>query len=131
MTLADCWKAILGKMMLANGVAGIAVDGHFRWTVPPGQEGPGYWMYETSGVLRPAMEAYLQHKELLSDEQIATLRAYFRQWIDSSVWDNNPHIDADSCAWLAMMRLRVDKLTTREAIDSWLADASDAGMDPL
>jgi hypothetical protein len=25
---------------------------------------PGYWMNETSGVLRPAIEAYLNHDEL-------------------------------------------------------------------
>lgn len=25
---------------------------------------PGYWMNETSGVLRPAVKAYLEHDEL-------------------------------------------------------------------
>ena len=46
-------------------------------------EAPGYWMNETSGVLRPAVEAYLFHEDL-SHEHIATLRAYFRQWVKRS-----------------------------------------------
>ena len=41
---------------------------------------PGYWMAESTGVLRPAVEAYL-HGEPLTQAQITALRAYFRQWI--------------------------------------------------
>jgi hypothetical protein len=39
---------------------------------------PGYWMYETSGVLRPAVEAYLAGGPL-SEAHIAALCAYLRQ----------------------------------------------------
>lgn len=39
---------------------------------------PGFWMNETSGVLRPAVEAYLR-REPMTPNQIAAMRAYLRQ----------------------------------------------------
>jgi hypothetical protein len=87
---------------------------------------PGYWMHETSGVLRPAVEAYLQGKAL-SPPQIATLRAYFRQWIMSPVWDQNPHGNPG----LAQLRAGIDGLTSRAAISLWLHKAVEEGIDPL
>lgn len=33
--------------------------------------------------------------------------------------------------WLAQMRAAIDGLTTREAIDRWLDDAEQRGIDPL
>ena len=91
---------------------------------------PGYWINETSGVLRPAVEAYLAG-DPLSDVEIAALRAYFRQWIMAPVWDQNPHIDADSTAWLAGLRDGIDGLVSRAAIETWLDDAITGGIDPL
>jgi hypothetical protein len=41
---------------------------------------PDFWMYETSGVLRPAVRAYLKGKPL-SEKNIAAIRAYLRVWI--------------------------------------------------
>jgi hypothetical protein len=93
-------------------------------------EAPGYWMYETSGVLRPAVEAYLNH-EPLTGQQIAALRAYLRQWIMASAWDRNPHASPKTNANFAEMRAAVDGLTSREAIASWLTRAIDMGIDPL
>ena len=81
---------------------------------------PGYWMFETSGVLRPTIEAYV-HGKPLSAEQIVTFRAYLRQWMGGP-WQG-PQVDA--------LRARLDTLTTRDAIDSWLDDALDIGIDPL
>lgn len=42
---------------------------------------PGYWMHETTGVLRPAIEAYLSrsldpHSPEMTPEQIAAVRGY-------------------------------------------------------
>lgn len=91
---------------------------------------PGYWINETSGVLRPAVEAYLAG-DPLSDVEIAALRAYFRQWITSSVWDANPYVDVDTTAWLAGLRAGIDGLTSRKAIEDWLDEAVAGGMDPL
>lgn len=91
---------------------------------------PGYWMHETSGVVRPAVEAYL-HDEPMTAQQIAAMRAYLRQWIMSPLWDQNPHATTYHRAWLDQMRLRVGGLKDRAAIGRWLSDATDAGLDPL
>jgi hypothetical protein len=91
---------------------------------------PGYWMWETSGVLQPAVVAYLEGREL-SAEHIAALRAYLRQWIRAKVWDRNPHAGAKEKEWLAGMRDDVDELTTRHAIARWLRQAEEHGLDPL
>lgn len=82
---------------------------------------PGFWMYETSGVLRPAVQAYLAGAALTA-AQIAALRAYLRQWIMAPAW-RGPAIE--------LLRARIDALTTREAIDAWINDADEAGVDPL
>lgn len=82
---------------------------------------PGYWMYETSGVLRPAIEAYLFGRDM-TEPQIAALRAYLRQWIEAPGW-RRPEID--------QLRANVDGLTTRAAIARWLRLAEAEGIDPL
>jgi hypothetical protein len=84
-------------------------------------DAPGYWMYETSGVLRPVIEAYL-HGQPLTLEQIAVMRAYLRQWIAAPGFIG-PEIDE--------LRGRVDGLTSRQAIREWIDDAVSAGADPL
>ena len=93
-------------------------------------DAPGYWMYETSGRLRPAVEAYLAG-DAMTPEQIAAMRAYLRQWINSPAWDQNPHATDESRAALAAMRRLVDCLTSRVMIEAWLAGAESIGMDPL
>lgn len=82
---------------------------------------PGYWMNETSGVLRPAVEAYL-NRHPMTDAQISALRAYLRQWINAAGFIG---------IGVADLRGRIDSLTTRGAIDRWLKDAIDHGVDPL
>jgi len=82
---------------------------------------PGYWMYETSGVLRPAVEAYLNDAEM-TPLHIATMRAYLRQWINNGPWQG-PMIDP--------LRSRVEEITTRDDIDDWLTWAEVCGIDPL
>jgi hypothetical protein len=82
---------------------------------------PGYWMSETSGRLRPVIEAYLTDKPLTSDD-IAALRSYLRQWIEDPCWQG-PAID--------QLRASIDGLTSRPAIERWLDTAIDHGIDPL
>jgi hypothetical protein len=77
-------------------------------------------MNETSGVLRPVIEAYLHDR--LTEAQIPTMRAYLRQWINGS-WFRGPPI--------AELRSRIDHLTTKDAVDAWIESAIDAGCDPL
>jgi hypothetical protein len=91
---------------------------------------PGYWMWETSGRLKPAVAAFLNGADL-SAEHITALRAYCRQWIMSDVWDRNPHAGPEEWVSLAELRADVDRLTSREAISAWLRRASDEGLDPL
>lgn len=83
---------------------------------------PRYWLYETSGKLRPAVEAYLAGGTM-TPEQIAAMRAYLRQWIMAPVWAN--------LGALAELRAGVDGLTSRAAIAAWIDAAMDEGVDPL
>lgn len=82
---------------------------------------PGYWMNETSGVLRQAVQAYLSGDEMTPDH-IAAMRAYLRQWIDSPAWFG-PAVPG--------LRATIDDLTSRGAIRMWLAVAERDGIDPL
>lgn len=82
---------------------------------------PGHWMNETSGVLRPAIEAYLFRRPL-SGENIAAIRAYLRQWIAAPGFQG--------CA-IEALRQSVDGLISVRAIDDWLELAEHAGVDPL
>jgi len=82
---------------------------------------PSYWMNETSGVLRPAVEAYLNNRSL-NKTQIAVLRAYLRQWIAAPAWVG-PEVER--------LRDRIDFLVSRGAISCWLSDASEIGIDPF
>ena len=82
---------------------------------------PGYWRRETSGVLAPAVKAYLEHDEL-TEQEIAALRAYFRQWVNAPAFQG---------ADVEALRRTVDGLTSRQAIERWLGKAIDAGIDPL
>jgi hypothetical protein len=82
---------------------------------------PGYWMNETSGVLRPAVTAYLAGVAM-SEQQLAAMRAYLRQWIESGLWFG-PAIPG--------LRAAIDDLTNREAIRMWLRIAEREGIDPL
>lgn len=82
---------------------------------------PGYWMHETSGVLRPAIEAYLSGGPM-TREQIAAMRAYLRQWIAAPCWRGRE---------VRFLRRSIDDLTSLEGIRSWLAIAEHEGIDPL
>jgi hypothetical protein len=77
-------------------------------------------MNETSGILRPAVEAYLTGQPM-TDGQIAAMRAYFRQWVEGFPID----------AMMAELKIKVDGVVSREAISMWLYDAVELGIDPL
>jgi hypothetical protein len=88
---------------------------------PSSMSGMGYWMLETSGVLRPTVEAYLRGEDMTA-EQIAVMRAYLRQWIFSPAWRGDE---------LNELRRGIDGLTSRAAIEAWINGAQRAGIDPL
>jgi|HubBroStandDraft_4_1064222.scaffolds.fasta_scaffold59061_2 hypothetical protein len=81
---------------------------------------PGYWMNETSGVLVPAVQAYLNNQPM-TDRQIAAMRAYFRQWMNAD-W-KGPMIDP--------LRTKVNEIATREDITAWLDMALSENIDPI
>ena len=81
---------------------------------------PGYWMNETSGALRPAVEAYLNDWPM-SAAHVAALRAYFRQWMAAD-WAG-PRIEE--------LRARIDSLDSKVKLERWLADALELNIDPL
>lgn len=79
-------------------------------------------MHETSGVLRPAIEAYLNN-HVMTGDQIAAMRAYLRQWIAAD-W-RSPGSE------LYALRISVNWLFTQDAIKEWLAYADAIDIDPL
>lgn len=79
----------------------------------------GYWKNETSGVLRPAVEAYLAGSDLTA-EQIGALRAYLRQWVNCPLFEG---VDG--------LRDGIASLTNRKQIERWLERAEELGIDPL
>lgn len=83
---------------------------------------PGYWMNETSGVLAPVVHRYLDGSEL-NGSDVATMRAYLRQWIERGAWGGGDAI--------ARLRVRVLLLDSTKAIRQWLHDAEEIGIDPL
>lgn len=91
---------------------------------------PRHWMHETSGVLKPVVEAYLNNKAL-SEQDIAILRQYLRQWIMSPVWDSNPYAGDPERLHLARLRSSIDELISRETIEDWIEDADALGIESL
>jgi hypothetical protein len=83
--------------------------------------GPGYWMNEQSGVLRPVMEAYLEGRHLTARD-VAVMRGYLRQWIAAPLY-RGEEVDA--------LRASVDGIMSPADITRWLDRAFDAGVDLL
>lgn|SRR5947209_7253199 len=91
---------------------------------------PCYWTDEVSGQLAPAVHAYLKHQQL-SREQVQVLRAYFAQWIQSSVWDMNTHATKQSRIELRVLRESVSNIHSADDIHRWLQGAEILGLDPI
>lgn len=93
--------------------------------------GPADWRDETTGELRPAVEAYLRG-EPMTTAHIAALRRICGKWINAPAWDRNPYLTNPKIAELNALRDAIDGLTSREAFDRWLDDAFDQlDLDPL
>jgi hypothetical protein len=88
---------------------------------------PRYWRHETSGQL----ERYLNTVEPLTVRDVALIRAYFVQWIDSPVWDMNPAASEKSRRALALLRSDARRIANWFCITAWVLRAMEEGMDPL
>lgn len=81
---------------------------------------PGYWRNETSGVLRPAVHAYL-NGDAMTPDQIGAMRAYLRQWMQGS-W-SGPAAET--------LRKTIDEIVDRPCLEGWLRFANEHDIDPL
>jgi hypothetical protein len=79
------------------------------------------WMYETRGVLRPAIRAYLKGQPMTA-KHIAAIRTYLRVWVFAPEFDGNG---------VEALRQTVDGLASAEAIEDWLATARKEWVSPL
>ena len=84
---------------------------------------PGFWRDEISGALRVAVEKYLNGLPLDSAE-VDIMRAYCRQWVNATVWEENPHGTEE----LDELRRLVDTITDKATLSDWLELAIDAGI---
>lgn len=106
-------------------------DGAMNLPEPSAPEAPKYWMDETGGQLARAIKRYVAGHRPMTAQEIGLIRAYFKQWIDSPVWDMNPHLTEAARAELQGLRADANKIATAVDIGVWL-DAADAlEMDPL
>jgi hypothetical protein len=92
---------------------------------------PKYWMHETGGELVPAVQQFLEAREPLTIRQLSLLRAYFVQWIDSPVWDQNPTLDGPGRQELALLRHTARRIDSEHSARAWSRAAFTAGLDPL
>ena len=98
---------------------------------PSHPDAPKYWMDETGGALALAVVRFVQDPASMNALDIALVRAYLAQWVNSPVWDMNPHQGAHGRRELADLRLDVEMLATVDALRAWLRRAFLAGIDPL
>lgn len=97
---------------------------------PSSPAAPKYWQNEQGGELQPAVLAFL-HGDVLTVREVALMRAYLKQWIDSPVWNMNPHINADGLAELEAMRKQVQAIVSERDIRECIGQMVGAGMNPL
>lgn len=90
------------------------------WTKSNTQDVPCYWKHESSGVLRPAVMAYLTG-DPLTEHHLRTLRRYFEAWLQFP-WQG---------AAIDDLRREIPKLCDRKAIRNWLNELDALGIDPL
>jgi len=69
--------------------------------------------------------------ERLTVGDIAFIRAYLRQWIESPVWQMNPHLTGKGRRELRKMRNRTRDIKSEADIACAVSMMVAAGMDPL
>jgi hypothetical protein len=91
---------------------------------------PRYWRNETSGDLIESVAKYFEGCDL-TVRDVARLRAYFVQWSGSLVWDQNPHLNAESLQELAALRSEARRIANGVCITAFVLHAQELGMNPL
>lgn len=95
------------------------------------QNAPKFWRHEVGGDLAMAVRHYLREPDALTLSEIALMRAYVVQWIDSPAWDCNPSATAESIAMLGGLRKLARRIVTAKDLRRWFKEALDEGIDPL
>jgi hypothetical protein len=97
---------------------------------PADPTAPKYWMHETGGELRRAVERYLTGSEMsIHDCRLVIL--YLQQWVNSPVWDANPIQSVNSKRKLSQLREGAAAARTRDDIEACTHLAVDLGLDPF
>lgn len=96
---------------------------------PGDPDAPKYWRDEIGGQLAGAVLRYLNGNMTLRD--VALMRAYLSQWIQSPVWDMVPDQTGEGREALSRLRAGVGAIVTVADISAWLHAALDEGIDPL
>jgi hypothetical protein len=90
---------------------------------------PKYWTFEPPE-LSVAVHAYLAGKDL-TVRDVALMRAYLKQWVDSPVWEGYPDETDGGRQWLAELRQRVRAIASPDDIAQALSIMTARRMDPL
>jgi hypothetical protein len=91
---------------------------------------PCDWTDEVTGQLARAVILYLQGQQL-SSRDVDALRIYLRQWIQSRIWDMNPHATIENRRALSRLRDSVTSIRSRKDIGQWLQGAEKLGLNSL
>jgi hypothetical protein len=90
-------------------------------------DAPKYWKNETGGRLAAAVHAYLDNPAAMTVRDMALMRAYLSQWIQSPAWDANPR----GAQLVAELRAGVGAIRDARDLQAWMHACEDAGLDPL
>ena len=95
----------------------------------PVPQPPKYWTLEPRE-LSVAVHAYMAGKGLTVRDMVL-MRAYLRQWVDSPVWEGDPHETDGGRQWLVELRERVRAIASPNDIAQCLSIMTARRMDPL
>ena len=88
-------------------------------------------MYETGVELKAAVQHYLVEPNAITMREVALMRAYVVQWIDSPAWDANPNASTESIVMLDALRRQARRIAGTADLQKWIHDALAEGIDPL
>jgi len=86
---------------------------------------PTEWQHETSGQLRPAVLAYL-NKQRMEAHDFAAIRGYLLHYVQAPCWKK-----AGQAEHWQELEHGILSLKSRSALDDWLDEAAEIGLDPL
>jgi hypothetical protein len=95
----------------------------------PAPQPPKYWTFE-----RPELSVAVQAcmaGHVLTVRDVALMRAYLKQWVDSPVWEGYPYETDGGRQWLAELRERVRAIALPADFKQALSIMTARRMDPL